>query len=337
MSRTSRSAWAVRGAVVALAAAAAASLAAVLTWPVAAGAAVGASLGVATVWLERRAATVPIDRLFWGAVGGVSGLAIGLATGAAISSVVIGAGIFGAGLFALLGAYLGAALALGRQPELARISGTLFPGAGRSRVDAHLLDTSVIVDGRIVELRASGFLDGPLLVPRFVLGELQQLADSGDPVRRARGRRGFDVLETLRRDTRAGLEVVDRDVPGVADVDGKLVELSRAVGARLVTADTALARLAALRGATVLDLAALAAALRPAAVPGEVLTVPLVREGREPGQGIGYLGDGTMVVVEQARRHVGQTVEVSVTGVLPTSAGRMIFGRLREDQGAHAD
>jgi uncharacterized protein YacL len=191
----------------------------------------------------------------------------------------------------------------------------------------------VIVDGRIADVVEAGFLEGTLIVPQFVVRELQRLADAGEPLRRARGRRGFDVLDRLRRSASVRMELVDTDFPHVAEVDAKLVVLARELGARLLTNDAALGRVAALGGMAVGNLNELAAALRPVALPGEAMSVQLVREGKEPGQGVGYLEDGTMVVVEGGKRFIGQALEVVVTSVLQTSAGRMIFARPRAEEG----
>ncbi|HXH83735.1 MAG TPA: TRAM domain-containing protein, partial [Candidatus Tectomicrobia bacterium] len=198
---------------------------------------------------------------------------------------------------------------------------------------ARMLDTSVLVDGRIADLVAAGALDGSLIVPRFVLRELQALADSGESGRRHRGRRGLDTLERLHRAGR--LEIDEAAIPDITDVDGKLVALARARGVRLVTGDLALARVATISGVQVLNIHDLAAALRPPVVPGSTMPVRLVREGKEPGQGVGFLDDGTMVVVEGGRPRLGQGVEVIVTSVLPTAAGRIAFARLREEGREH--
>jgi uncharacterized protein YacL len=196
-----------------------------------------------------------------------------------------------------------------------------------------VLDTSVIIDGRIADVGEAGFLDGALVVPQFVVRELQRLADAGDALRRARARRGFDVLDRLGRCAGVRLELVDTDFPDVAEVDGKLVALARARSARLITNDAALGRVAALAGVAVGSVNDLAAALRPVALPGEGMQVQVLREGKEPGQGVAYLEDGTMVVVEGGKRFLGQALEVVVTSVLQTSAGRMIFARPRGEEG----
>ncbi|MGH3370711.1 MAG: PIN/TRAM domain-containing protein, partial [Nocardioidaceae bacterium] len=188
-----------------------------------------------------------------------------------------------------------------------------------------VLDTSVIIDGRIVDVARSGFLAGHLICPRFVLAELQSISDSPDAMRRARGRRGLDVLDRLQGDPRIRLEVADDPVAEVADVDGKLVEFTKRVGGVLVTNDFDLHRTAEVQGVPVLNVNALADALRPVVLPGEELSVRIVREGRQSGQGVGYLEDGTMVVVEGARGLIGTQVETVVTSVLQTSGGRMVF------------
>jgi uncharacterized protein YacL len=199
-----------------------------------------------------------------------------------------------------------------------------------------LLDTSVLIEGRVADVAEAGFLDGVVIVPRFVVRELQRLADAGDGPRRGRGRRGFDVLDRLRRCPGVHLDLAETDFPDIAEVDAKLVALARARGARLLTHDGALGRVAALGGVAVGSLNDLAAALRPVALPGEPMQVQVQREGKEPGQGVGYLEDGTMVVVEGGKRFIGQSLDVVVTSALQTSAGRMIFARPRGEDARDA-
>jgi uncharacterized protein YacL len=219
-----------------------------------------------------------------------------------------------------------------RRADLEPVSAVLFPGSGRRSGAAKVLDTSVIIDGRIADLCETGFVDGDLVVPQFVLRELSQIADSSDPLRRNRGRRGFDVLQRLQRSTRVKVEISDLDFPGVREVDRKLIELGKALRAKVVTNDANLNKLAELSGVQVLSVHELANALRPAVLPGEALHVQVLREGREAGQGVEYLDDGTMVVVDHGRKYVGQAVDVTVTSVLQTTAGRMIFSRPRADE-----
>lgn len=191
-----------------------------------------------------------------------------------------------------------------------------------------VVDTSVAIDGRILDVVRAGFLHGTMLVPTPVLGELQAFADSADDQRRAKGRRGLEVLESLKREPGIDLQVLEADVPAVADVDGKLTRICQETGAALLTLDTNLAKAASLIGVSVLNLHALALALRPPVAAGEDVTVLLLKAGREAGQAIGYLDDGSMVVVEQARERIGSDAAVHVTSVVTTANGRLVFGRL---------
>jgi uncharacterized protein YacL len=230
---------------------------------------------------------------------------------------------FAAGTTALA---LEAVIAL-RRVDAASAGGTI--AAARVK----LVDTSTIIDGRIADIVATGFLEGRLLVPRFVLRELQRLADAGDAQKRSRGRRGFDVLQRLQGLDGVTVEIVDDDAPETREVDLKLVELARRLRAVLVTTDYNLNRFGGISGIMVLNVNDLATAMKPAVLPGAVLRVRVLREGKEPGQGVGFLEDGTMVVVDQGRPLVGKEVAVVVTSALQTSAGRMIFGQPRSDDG----
>jgi len=200
-----------------------------------------------------------------------------------------------------------------------------------------ILDTSVVIDGRIADVVETGALDGPLIMPRFVLTELQSIADSSDRAKRSRGRRGLDILNRLRGDKNVDLEIYERELPELdgQPVDMKLVLLAKHLGGRVVTNDYNLNKVARLHEVGVINLNDIANALKPVFLPGEQLEVRIVKAGEEPGQGVGYLDDGTMVVVEQGRDHVHSTVKVAVTSVLQTSAGRMIFGKY-EASGAPA-
>jgi uncharacterized protein YacL len=295
------------------------------------GALIGAVVGAVAVALEAAAGRVPLPRLVWGAAGAVAGYVAGSAVSAVVAPFAGGLAawlLLVYGFAPLLGAWIGATLGVRRAAELPGV------GARRAATGERLLDTSVIIDGRIAEVVEAGFLDGTLTVPRFVVRELQRLADSGDAVRRNRGRRGFDILERLRASTVVTLTMLDADVPGVAEVDDKLVALARERGARLLTNDAALARSAGLAGVATASLHDLALSLKPAALPGETMQVQVVREGKEAGQGVAYLDDGTMVVVEGGKRYLGQAVEVTVTSALQTAAGRMIFTRPRDNGAA---
>ena len=317
--------------VVVVLAAAAGALALPMGTARAAGVLAGALLGLLAVWLEARAESAPIDRLFWGAVGGWLGLLAGLAAGLVAGALLPAVRSTAFGLTALLGVYVGAAAALSRLPDLEPVSAQLFPAAARRRGLDKILDTSVIIDGRIADICETGFIDGTLVVPRFVLLELQRIADSADGLKRNRGRRGFEVLQRLRRIPKVTVEIIELDFPHVAEVDQKLIELARARGGKVVTNDYNLNKLAELHGVAVLNINEFANALKPVVLPGEPMTVQVLREGKEPGQGVAYLDDGTMVVIDQGRRFIGQPLDVVVTSVLQTPAGRMIFARSRDD------
>lgn len=195
-----------------------------------------------------------------------------------------------------------------------------------------LLDTSVIIDGRIADIASTGFMNGTLLIPRFVLNELQYIADSSDSMRRQRGRRGMDVLSRLQKDEVVPVQISDIDVEGVKEVDEKLVVLARQMQCPILTNDFNLNQVAELQGVTVLNVNELANAVKSVLLPGETLTVDIIQEGREVGQGVAYLDDGTMIVVEDGREKLNSRVTVTVTKVLQTAAGRMIFSRLGENE-----
>ena len=196
-----------------------------------------------------------------------------------------------------------------------------------------VVDTSVLIDGRVAEIVESGFIFGTLVVPRFVLEELQHIADSSDTLRRNRGRRGLDMLQRIQRDTRTPVEMVDDEAPGVTEVDAKLVELAKRRSRVILTNDFNLNRVAELQGVRVMNINSLANAVKPAVLPGEELRVRVIQEGKEAGQGVGFLDDGTMIVVEGGARLIDRDVDVSVTRVLQTVAGRMIFAQQRVDHG----
>lgn len=294
-----------------------------------AGAAAGAGAAAVAVALEVAGGSAPLPPLLCTAGGALAGLLAGLVLGTALAPLAGDAAAVVRSGVALLGAWVGGAVAARRAAELCR------PGSRAQEPGARVVDTSVLIDGRIADIAGAGFLDGAVIVPQFVVRELQRLADAGDALRRNRARRGFDVLDRLRRSPDVRLEVVDTDFPELADVDAKLVALARARGARLLTNDTGLGRVAAVAGVPVGSLNELATALRAAALPGESMQVQVLREGKEPGQGVAYLDEGTMVVVEGGKRFLGQPLDVVVTSVLQTSAGRMIFARPRgEEPGA---
>ena len=193
-----------------------------------------------------------------------------------------------------------------------------------------LLDTSTIIDGRIADISQTGFISGTLVVPRFVLNELQRIADSADTMRRNRGRRGLEILNRLQKDATVPIEIIDDDVDGIADVDGKLVKMARDKHCPIITNDFNLNRVAELQGVKVLNINELANAIKPVLLPGEDIHIKIMQDGKELGQGVGYLDDGTMIVVENGRQYMNMTIEVTVTRVLQTVAGRMIFAHPKQ-------
>lgn len=204
-------------------------------------------------------------------------------------------------------------------------------GTGQSIYTPKLLDTSVIIDGRIADLCETGFIEGSLVVPQFILQELQHISDSSDGLKRARGRRGLDILNVIQKMVNIRVEIVEDDFPHVKEVDTKLIELAKKLDAKVLTNDFNLNKVAGIQGVKVLNINDLCNALKPVVLPGEAIKVFVLKEGKENGQGIAYLDDGTMVVVDHAKRWIGKNVDVIVTSVLQTSAGRMIFTRIKEE------
>lgn len=195
--------------------------------------------------------------------------------------------------------------------------------------DIRILDTSVIIDGRIADICDTGFMEGTLTVPRFVLDELQYIADSGDSMKRSRGRRGLDILNRMQKSAGIHIDIIDQDFPRIKGVDAKLVALAQSRCGKIITNDFNLNKVAELQGIKILNVNELANALKPVVLPGEAMTVKIIKEGKEPGQGVAYLDDGTMIIVDHAHKYQGQVVEVSVTSVLQTTAGRMIFSEMK--------
>jgi uncharacterized protein YacL len=296
--------------------------------------AAGVLAGIAVIALERAAHAISMPRLFVGALGAIGGVLFAQLLASALIVVVPAIDSrAGRGFLSLLLAYIGVVFTLRREAELGGLTRMVFPSVPPGDRGYKVLDTSVIIDGRIADVVAEGFLEGTLLVPPYVLRELQQIADSADPLKRNRGRRGLDVLQKLQQLPAILTELHDLDFPHLREVDQRLIETARAVGGAIVTNDYNLNKVAELHGIRVLNVNELAGALRPVVLPGEVLHVHVLREGKEPGQGVAYLDDGTMVVIEQGRRHIGQRVGVTVSTVLQTAAGRMVFTRLAEDDG----
>jgi uncharacterized protein YacL len=227
---------------------------------------------------------------------------------------------------------LGMIIAIRKMPELDDLDKDLRKLGRRRGADMKVLDTSAIIDGRVVDICETRFLSGSLIVPRFVLGELHHLADSPDAMKRARGRRGLDILARLQENPEMPVRILDKDVPEVPDVDGKVVRLAKDMGSKVVTTDFNLNKIAALEGVVCLNVNDLGVALKPVVLPGESMPIFVMKEGKEREQGIGYLDDGTMVVVEDGRRFIGKRVEVAVTSILQNPAGRMVFGKAKGEK-----
>ena len=302
-----------------------------------AGALVGAIAGALLLLAWRRLSrasheAIAVVRFQNGLISGAVGTLVGFALRSAVKGlfppspgVSIAGGILVGGL-ALFSLGTGLSLATplwtqSTQDEDARRARARQRALGTSKV----LDTSVIIDGRIGDLLTTGFIEGEILIPEFVLDELQGIADSTDALRRRKGRRGFEILRQLMEDDRVAIRVVARDYPSIAEVDRKLIRLAKEENAVLVTTDYNLNRVAQLEGIGILNINELASAVKPRFVPGEQLDVEIIDRGAEINQGVGYLDDGTMIVVENGRRHIGRTIKATVKSTLQTDAGRMLF------------
>jgi len=304
-----------------------------LWWAGWVGALGGLVVAFLTLGLEQVIKRIPLKTIF----GGTLGLFIGLGIAKLASypfdkflelpNLQLPIYIFLSAIFGYIGLVLGG-------KKMSEVSTPAFLDGGRQmRAPLKILDTSVIIDGRIADISETGFLEGIFLVPKFILEELQYIADSPDELRRTRGRRGLDILKRLQQHNRLQVEFVDDDVPQ-AGVDSKLVALALKLRAKILTNDFNLHKVAELQGIEVLNINQLANAMKSAVLPGETLQVQILREGKSQGQGVAYLDDGTMVVIENARRFIGKEVEVAVTSVLQTTAGRMIFSEIKN--GANA-
>jgi uncharacterized protein YacL len=295
----------------------------------------GAALAAVGLFLDWRLAKISLKRLLGMAAGVIAGLLC-----AALISLVLGR-IAGPDFPALhfiqviclltllwLGGAVGASK--GELLNLGALGGVFGAEQEAAKANQKILDTSVIIDGRIADIADTGFLDGTLVVPQFVLQELQMVADSADSMKRNRGRRGLDVLQRLQKMPRIRVLIVSDDFPDVREVDMKLIELAKVYKSTIVTNDFNLNKVAHVRGVEVLNINELANSLKPIVLPGELMRVFILKEGKEHNQGVAYLDDGTMVVVDNARRMISKTIDVSVTSVLQTTAGKMIFGKFDE-------
>jgi uncharacterized protein YacL len=290
-------------------------------------------LGVAVILFELRLRAVSLKRLIGAALGSVLGI-----LGAYLFSLVIRNSIpagstqsFLQLLVMLLMAYVGLVVGANKG-DLLNLSalGGVFGGEKQGKRSCKILDTSVIIDGRIADIAETGFLDGVIIIPQFVLRELQLVADSADSLKRNRGRRGLDILQRIQKLTTLDIQIVEDDYPHIREVDMKLIEMGKAYDGKIITNDFNLNKVAGLHGVQVLNINELANSLKPIVLPGETMKVFILKEGKEYNQGVAYLDDGTMVVVDNARKMIGKTIDIAVTSVLQTTAGKMIFGKFDE-------
>jgi uncharacterized protein YacL len=299
-------------------------------WPAAT---VGAVCGAAVVLFEIRLRQVSLKRLIGAVIGSILGI-----VGAYLFSLVIKSALppshtqsFLELFVMLLMAYVGLIVGAGKGDllNLAALGG-IFGGEKQTKRSYKILDTSVIIDGRIADIAETGFLDGIIVIPQFVLRELQLVADSADSMKRNRGRRGLDILQRIQKIATLTVQIVEDDFPAVREVDLKLIELAKVYEGKIVTNDFNLNKVAQLQGVQVLNINELANSLKPIVLPGEIMRVFILKEGKEYNQGVAYLDDGTMVVCDNARKMIGKNIDISVTSVLQTTAGKMIFGKFDE-------
>jgi uncharacterized protein YacL len=299
--------------------------------------AAGIALGGAIILFEMRLERVSLKRLIGAAIGSILGI-----FGAFLISLVLGwinadpGTLHFLQLFLMFWmTYVGLVVG-GTKGDMLNLSalGGIFGGEKGPKKAFKILDTSVIIDGRIADIAETGFLDGVLVIPQFVLRELQLVADSADSMKRNRGRRGLDILQRVQKMAHLNVQIVEDDFPQVRDVDMKLIELGKVYDCKIITNDFNLNKVAQLHGVAVLNINELANSLKPIVLPGETMRVFILKEGKEYNQGVAYLDDGTMVVVDNAKRMISKTIDISVTSVLQTKAGKMIFGKF--DDRMHA-
>lgn len=294
------------------------------------------SLFMFTSTVEKSLSAMSTQDLIAGTLGLFLGLIIANLVGLAFGSVPYIGPYVSVALSIILG-YLGMHLVVSKKSELAgwlhlHGEGSFDKKKNKDHHTGKLLDTNVIIDGRVADIYRSGFLEGPIIVPVFVLEELQKIADSSDILKRNRGRRGLDILNHMRKNSKDDVIIVTNDFEDISEVDSKLVKLAREKNYKIVTNDYNLNKVAELQGVAVLNINDLAIAVKPAVIPGEQIFVQLVKSGKEEGQGVAYLEDGTMIVVENGSQCIGKEVPVIITSVLQTSAGKMIFAKLESDE-----
>jgi uncharacterized protein YacL len=294
----------------------------------------GLLLAALTLLVEKGLKKIPLKNL----LGSFIGLILGIMIANLLSNVFFSnlynhqetvLPLFGV-LYGVCG-YIGLRIGFKKGEEIHLPSKKLFSKNLPQGENAKILDTSVIIDGRIADITETGFIEGALIIPQFVLNELQHIADSSDSIKRTRGKRGLEVLHHIQKQANVDVRIVDKDYPAVKEVDSKLIELAKEVHGKIITNDSNLNKVAELQGIEVLNINELANSIKPVVLPGEEINVKILKEGKEMGQGVAYLDDGTMIVVDNGRKQMGKTIDVVVTSVLQTPAGRMIFARLKEE------
>ena len=284
--------------------------------------------------MDKEISKYPQTDILLGSIGLIVGFVIAYLVSGLISSVPIIGGFLSFLTYGFMG-YLGIRVALKSKDDLfnlnklGKLASTKEKGNKKEarNIPPKVLDTSVIIDGRIADICKTGFIEGKLVIPEFVLDELRHIADSSDDLKRVRGRRGLDILNIIKEELQIEVEITKSDFNDIAEVDMKLLKLAKVLNGKVVTNDYNLNKVAQVQGVEVLNINELANAVKPVAIPGEEMVVQVVKEGKEHSQGIAYLDDGTMIVVDGGRRHMGETIRVLVTSVLQTPAGRMIFGK----------
>ncbi|BCJ87364.1 PIN/TRAM domain-containing protein [Effusibacillus dendaii] len=282
-------------------------------------------------WFEEKLLRAPLSDLFAGVIGTVAGLIVAYLLSPAITNIPLVGQVVQAFASIILGIF-GFRIGYSKREELISFFPNKFGSKDKQKntgknTDAKLLDTSVIIDGRIADIVKTGFLDGTLVIPTFILEELQHIADSSDVLKRNRGRRGLDILNRIQKELKIKVQIMEIDFDDIQEVDSKLVKLAKQLNGMVVTNDFNLNKVCELQGVGVLNINDLANAVKPVVLPGEEILVQVIKDGKEYGQGVGYLDDGTMIVVEGGKDFIGTRLEVMVTSVLQTSAGRMIFAK----------
>lgn len=288
-------------------------------------------------YIEKNIQKLPANEILFAAGGAIIGLVISSMIVSNLSNFGILGMLLSVGINILM-AVLGLDIAIKKRDDLMTLffnikkigSGKDKKSKGVSKSDPKVLDTSVIIDGRIFDLCQTGFIEGPLVIPNFVLEELRHIADSSDSLKRNRGRRGLDILNKIQKELSIDVQISEKDFPDIAEVDSKLLKLAQVLLGKVITNDYNLNKVAEFQGVPVLNINELANAIKPVVLPGEEMKIQIVKDGKESGQGIAYLDDGTMIVVEGGKKFIGEIVDVIVTSVLQTAAGRMIFAKQKD-------